>query len=29
MHAVIGVKAGPGGAAETLQIDYWRVVQLR
>lgn len=29
MHLVIGVKAGPGGAAETLQIDYVKVVQER
>lgn len=29
MHLVAGVKAGPGGAAETLQIDYWKVVQER
>lgn len=29
MHAVMGVKAGPGGAAETLQVDYVRIVQLR
>jgi hypothetical protein len=29
MHAVFGVKAGPGGAAETLQVDYFRIVQLR
>jgi hypothetical protein len=26
---VWGVKAGPGGAAETLQLDYIKVVQLR
>lgn len=29
MHLVIGVKAGPGGAAETLQIDYVKCVQER
>lgn len=29
MHAVFGIKAGPGGAAETLQMDYLRIVQLR
>lgn len=29
MHLVAGVKAGPGGAAETLQIDYIRALQLR
>lgn len=29
MHVVAGVKAGPTGAAETLQIDYIKVVQLR
>lgn len=29
MHAVFGVKAGPGGAAETLQVDYFKLVQLR
>lgn len=30
MHLIAGgVKAGPGGAAETLQVDYVRVVQLR
>jgi hypothetical protein len=29
MHAVMGVKAGPGGAAETLQVDYFKIVQLR
>lgn len=29
MHVVAGVKAGPSGAAETLQIDYIKVVQLR
>lgn len=29
MHAVAGVKAGPGGGAETLQIDYIKIVQLR
>jgi hypothetical protein len=29
MHVVYGVKAGPGAAAETLQIDYIRVVQER
>ncbi len=29
MHLVIGVKAGPGGAAETLQIDYIKCVQER
>jgi hypothetical protein len=29
MHAVFGIKAGPGGAAETLQMDYIRIVQMR
>ena len=29
MHVVAGVKAGPTGAAETLGIDYIKVVQLR
>lgn len=29
MHGVFGVKAGPGGAAETLQVDYVRILQLR
>lgn len=29
MHIVYGVKAGPTAAAETLQIDYVRCVQLR
>lgn len=29
MHAVFGVKAGPTGAAETLQVDYLKIVQLR
>lgn len=29
MHAVFGVKAGPTGAAETLQVDYLRIIQLR
>lgn len=29
MHIVFGVKAGPGGAAETLQVDYVRCLQLR
>lgn len=29
MHVVFGVKAGPGGAAETLQVDYIRCVQVR
>jgi hypothetical protein len=29
MHVVAGVKAGPTAAAETLQIDYIRCVQLR
>ena len=29
MHAVFGVKAGPTAAAETLQVDYIRIVQLR
>lgn len=29
MHLVAGVKAGPSGNAETLQIDYIKVVQLR
>lgn len=29
MHLVWGVKAGPSGAAETLQTDYIKIVQLR
>ena len=29
MHVVFGVKAGPTGGAETLQVDYVRVLQLR
>lgn len=29
MHIVFGVKAGPGGAAETLQVDYIKCRQLR
>jgi hypothetical protein len=29
MHAVFGVKAGPTGGAETLQVDYLKIVQLR
>jgi len=29
MHAVFGVKAGPGGGAETLQVDYIKILQLR
>lgn len=29
MHMVLGIKAGPGGAAETLQVDYVKAVQLR
>jgi hypothetical protein len=29
MHLVFGVKAGPGGAAETLQVDYIRCRQTR
>lgn len=29
MHAVFGVKAGPTAGAETLQIDYLKIVQLR
>lgn len=29
MNLIFGVKAGPGGAAETLQVDYVRCVQLR
>lgn len=29
MHLVFGVKAGPTAAAETLQVDYIRCVQLR
>ncbi len=29
MHAVFGVKAGPSGAAETLQVDYLKILQLR
>lgn len=29
MHVVFGIKAGPGGAAETLQIDYILMAQER
>lgn len=29
MHLVYGIKAGPSGGAETLQIDYLKVVQER
>lgn len=29
MHAVFGVKAGPTGGAETLQVDYLKIVQTR
>lgn len=29
MHAVFGVKAGPTAAAETLQVDYIKILQLR
>jgi|SRR5688572_23391997 len=29
MHLVLGIKAGPSGAAETLQIDYVKVVAER
>ena len=29
MHAVFGIKAGPTAAAETLSIDYLKIVQLR
>lgn len=29
MHVVFGVKAGPGGSAETLQMDWVRVAQVR
>lgn len=29
MHVVFGVKAGPTAAAETLQVDYVRILQLR
>lgn len=29
MHVVFGIKAGPTGGAETLQIDYVRCVQIR
>lgn len=29
MHAVFGVKAGPTGGAETLQVDYLKIVQVR
>lgn len=29
MHMVFGVKAGPTAAAETLQVDYIKVLQLR
>lgn len=29
MHAVFGIKAGPSAGAETLQIDYLKITQLR
>lgn len=29
MNAVFGVKAGPSGGAETLQVDYLKILQLR
>lgn len=29
MHGVFGVKAGPSGGAETLQVDYLKIVQVR
>lgn len=29
MHAVFGIKAGPTAAAETLQVDYIKILQLR
>lgn len=29
MHLVFGIKAGPAGGAETLQVDYIRAIQLR
>jgi hypothetical protein len=29
MHMVFGVKAGPSGGAETLQVDYVKVLQVR
>ena len=29
MHAVFGVKAGPTAGAETLQVDYLKILQLR
>jgi len=29
MHLIFGVKAGPGGAAETLGVDYVKCLQLR
>jgi hypothetical protein len=29
MHMVYGIKAGPAGGAETLQVDYIRCLQLR
>ena len=29
MHLVMGVKAGPGAAAETLEVDYVKCVQIR
>ena len=29
MHAVFGIKAGPSGGAETLQMDYIKIVQVR
>lgn len=29
MNLIYGIKAGPSGGAETLQVDYVRCVQLR
>lgn len=29
MYLIAGIKAGPTGAAETLQLDYLRVAQAR
>lgn len=29
MHAVFGLKAGPAGNAETLEVDYIKILQLR
>ena len=28
-HAVFGVKARPSGGAETLEVDYLKILQLR